>query len=106
MLRLATAGTGANMWTQRLGRWLVGEIKNLAAHAAAQAAQWHRERKEEMRREVRGGQGSCGVLVGTVRARARIVGTPRAGGREVCRGRDQRGAGRRVSVAPVARACL
>ena len=52
MLRLSTSAVGANLWTVKLGRWLVGELKNLAAHASAQAAQWHRERKVEMQREV------------------------------------------------------
>ena len=36
----------------KLGRWLIGELKTLAAHASAQAAQWHRERKIEMLREI------------------------------------------------------
>lgn len=36
----------------KLGRWLVGELKTLAAHASAQAAQWHRERKIEVLREI------------------------------------------------------
>lgn len=51
MLRQSTSALGANLWTVKLGRWLVGELKTLASQAAAQAATWAKERKGEALRE-------------------------------------------------------